>query len=178
MSDETPSPDVPPSLPALPVRYSASWANGALHIQHKWSLRVAAVNFFSASVFGFPFVEALSSGTLHSDLAFLAFSTLASAALLITSLWFLVNRSTVLAQQGWLTVRHGPLPWFGLQVKVEDVTRCDVKVHSRHKGGSPRDYKVFVKLRTGKEHTLLGSIPQESDAHKLEAIVEKTLGVS
>src|SRR5690606_18081521 len=68
-------------------------------------------------------------------LATAAWALLALAALLAYyGLCVLVNTTAFRVDDDWLTVKHGPLPWFGARkIPVDRITQLSTRMHhSRH----------------------------------------------
>jgi hypothetical protein len=91
-----------------------------------------------------------------------------------------VNRTVLEVNEGRLTVRNGPLPWFGNRdLDVSEVEQFySEEVMSRGRQGSVSyTYKVCGLLKGGQRVTLLDSLPKRDDALFVEQLVEKYLGI-
>jgi hypothetical protein len=98
--------------------------------------------------------------------------------LLYQGLAGLLNRTHIRAQEGRLTVRHGPVPWPGARdIDVRELTQLFVK-EVVHKAKSPTyTYDVCALVRDTGQVALLKGLPAPAQALFLEQQLESRLGI-
>jgi len=90
-----------------------------------------------------------------------------------------VNKTWISITARNLSIKHGPLPWFGNKEipshEIEQVF-CQRRV-TRNKNGTSISYHVRYLDTRGKEGKLLGGLKDSSQALYLEQEIESTLGI-
>jgi hypothetical protein len=90
-----------------------------------------------------------------------------------------VNRTVIRVGTGVVSVRHGPLPWFGnADLDSVDIKQlyCKEKV-TRSRSGTSLTYEVRVITRDDRNVRLVGGLPGSEQAIYLEQAIEKYLGI-
>lgn len=90
-----------------------------------------------------------------------------------------VNRTTVFAEPGLLTIHHHPLPWPGNKsVLVDQIEQlyCKEKV-SHSKNGTSVSYEVHAALHDGSQVKLLSGLDVADQALFIEQELERYLGI-
>lgn len=92
-----------------------------------------------------------------------------------------VNKTTVIVDYGQLTVRHGPLPWWGNR-RVE--TSHIVQLYSKENRSNYRrnnvwsgNFEVHAILKQGKHQKLLSGLDSSEHALFVEQAIEDHLGI-
>jgi hypothetical protein len=89
------------------------------------------------------------------------------------------NRTTFRVERGYLSVRHGPLPWPGnLEVPTSSLEQlfCTEKV-SHGRNGTTVRYGVEAVLKDGRHLKLAPGLEDREQAMFLEQTIEKHLGI-
>ena len=139
------------------IVFTLFW-NGFMCVWHAISLSQGA---YMMSVFGL----------LHTAIGIgVAYFTLAG----------FLNRTTVTAEMGMLTIRHAPLPWPGnKQLWDEQFEQLFSKEKVSHsKNGTNYSYEVHVALRDGEQVKLLGGLDKAEQALFIEQELERYLGIA
>lgn len=92
----------------------------------------------------------------------------------------LINRTTIEAVGGYLTVRHGPLPVPGnRRVEVHELAQLFVteKIHHSRKTGISHTYTLWAKLTSGRRIKILPRIGEPDQAIFFEQQIERYLGI-
>jgi hypothetical protein len=91
----------------------------------------------------------------------------------------LLNRTTIRAQQGRLTVRHAPIPWPGARdIDVSGLKQVFVKeVAHKGKNGTTHTYDLCAMLEDAAQVVLLKGLPAPTQALFLEQQLESRLGI-
>lgn len=90
-----------------------------------------------------------------------------------------LNKTWITVTADEVTVRHGPLPWFGnLALSSADIQQlyCEQSV-SRGKNGTGASYRLSAVLRDGRSLDLLRSLSSAAEARYLEQRIEERLGI-
>ncbi len=85
------------------------------------------------------------------------------------------NRTTVVLEDGVLSVSHGPLPWPGAQ-RVDTRTIEQLGVTAATYRGRVLDYRLHARLSNGQRCTLVHRLATEADAALLAEHLERALG--
>ncbi|HEX8210007.1 MAG TPA: hypothetical protein VF584_07455 [Longimicrobium sp.] len=173
-----------PPLPVpLPERLTVYTAGGGLRIERRWYAWTAVFLVFFCviwfGILGFWYLMAFSTGAwmlmlfplLHVAVGlFLAYFTAA----------MFVNATEVVVADGVLTVRHGPLPWFGnRQIATDSLEQLYCEEHvSRTRNGTTVTYSVRARGRDGRMVKLVTGLPQRDQAMYIEQEVERHLGIA
>lgn len=94
------------------------------------------------------------------------------------ALW--INKTHIHADYSRLTVRNGPLPWFGNKtIETPDIKQLYIAKRVRHaKGGSTIiRYDLRTKLRSGADIKLVSGLEEVEQATFLEEQLERHLGI-
>lgn len=87
-----------------------------------------------------------------------------------------VNKTFITLAGGTLTVRHGPLPWWGnTQMAASDIEQIFCRQHIGNKGA--RTYRVIALEKGGAERFLLKDLPDAEQALFIEQALEARLGI-
>jgi len=99
-----------------------------------------------------------------------------------TFIVMVVNSSMIRVNASMLSVRVGPLPWFGkIDVVVANIDQlfCEKLVFDGNgRGVSYISYNVIVQQRGGKQVYLVSGLPSYADARYLEQQVEQLFGIT
>jgi hypothetical protein len=90
-----------------------------------------------------------------------------------------VNRTVIRVAGGELTIRHGPLPWFGNHTLFGgdlEQLYCEEKMH-RGKNSTSTTYSVGAILRGGEKKELLSGLETPDQALYIEQQLERKLGI-
>jgi hypothetical protein len=90
------------------------------------------------------------------------------------------NRTTIAVRGEQLSVRHGPLPWWGNKdVAVGDLAQLYTEEQvTESKGGPTRTYHLGAVLRDGGRVRLVANLEQPEQALWLEQRLEEHLGIA
>ncbi|WPJ97160.1 hypothetical protein SH580_05490 [Coraliomargarita algicola] len=90
-----------------------------------------------------------------------------------------INKTDVVVDPNYLTVRHYPMPWFGSKkIRVHSIQQLYSKEHiSRSKNGVNISYRVYVLTNDNREQKLLTGLTELSQAHFIEHEIENVLGI-
>jgi hypothetical protein len=92
----------------------------------------------------------------------------------------LVNATTIVARNGMLSVRHGPIPWWAnCDVAIKDIEQlyCE-RQFVRGKRGSGRTYSVNALLTNGQKKIVLKSLTEGDEARFIEQEIEARVGIA
>lgn len=120
----------------------------------------------------------LSQGMLAMSLFGLLHTAIGLGVAYITLAGFL-NRTTIFAELGLLTIQHHPLPWPGSkQVLTDQIDQlfCKEKV-SHSKNGTNYSYEVYVALSDDAQVKLLSGLDMADQALFIEQELERYLGI-
>ncbi|OAI55530.1 hypothetical protein AYO49_01240 [Verrucomicrobiaceae bacterium SCGC AG-212-N21] len=98
-------------------------------------------------------------------------------AYVVLSLLF--NKTTIAASSGRLTVKHGPVPWWGnVELDSSEITQffCKEKVH-RSKNGPRYQYEIWSVHRDATTKKVVGASLDMDQALYVEQRLEKALGI-
>ena len=111
-----------------------------------------------------------------------AFGTLHGAVGIGLSYYVLagyINRTVIKVNRNMLTIKHGPLPWFGnKQLHSHDLAQlyCKECMH-RHKNSSSCTYEVHAILKDGQHAKLVTGLDESEQALYLEQEIERFLRI-
>jgi hypothetical protein len=91
----------------------------------------------------------------------------------------LLNRTTIAARNGLLTVRHGPVPWPGaMDVPTSELAQlfCTERL-LKSRNNTSRTYAVVAALRSGEKKLLVRDLPNPEQALFIEQTLERELGI-
>jgi hypothetical protein len=91
----------------------------------------------------------------------------------------LLNKTTIAASSGRLSVKHGPVPWWGnVDLDSSDITQffCKEKIH-RSKNGPQYQYEIWAVQRDSTSKKVVGSGLDMDQALYIEQRLEKALGI-
>lgn len=96
-----------------------------------------------------------------------------------TMLCTFINKTLITISARSLSIKHGPLPWFGnKQIAPHEIDQVFVQQSiTRNKNGRTIRYHVRYLDTKGKEAKLLGGLSDASHALFLEQEIESTLGI-
>jgi hypothetical protein len=169
---------------------------GAFTITFRWYRPVFAALMFLALIFDALMVvmmRALANGILvdrqgHVLPASAAPANLAFFGLLLTiglvgtylALAGVVNRTTIRVHRGVLTVRHGPLPWWGsCELATREIRQLSCSQRTtREKGGPQTWYTVVAQLSSGGSTPLITDLPYADQALFIEQELQAQLNVA
>lgn len=173
-----------PPLPVpLPERLTVYTAGGGLRIERRWYAWTAIfLTAFCVMWFGFlGFWYVMAFGTGQTALMLLPLLHVAAGLYLayFTAAMF-VNTSEIVVANGILTVRHGPLPWFGnREIPTDSLEQLYCQEHiSRSRNGTTVTYSVRARGRDGRLVKLVTGLPQRDQAMYIEQEVERHLGIA
>jgi hypothetical protein len=167
----------------LPPRFTVEDTFGGLTIRRRWFspailfLAVFAVGWDSFLVFWY--ATAFATGAPWIMVVFPVVHLAVGVVLTYSVVACFLNTTTVTAEDGRLTVRHGPLPWPGntdLETADFDQLYCEEKVH-RGKNGESRTYAVSALTRGGTKRKLLDGLTDADQAVFIEQRLEDYLKI-
>jgi len=89
-----------------------------------------------------------------------------------------INRTVISINQQWLTVTHGPLPWFGNKrierMQVNQLYAEEVRSHGKH-GRTSFSYQLNMLSRDNTKFKLLAGLPSPDIARFVEKTIEEHL---
>lgn len=91
----------------------------------------------------------------------------------------LFNRTTIRVADGWLTIRHGPVPWPGaVDVAVSDLRQLYLRRHYRgSKRGESHTWEVHAETTDEASVELVRRLRDPAQAEYLEWAIEEHLGI-
>ncbi len=164
----------------LPDRFQVAELGGVLAISWHWP-RWMAIPFAAFAVVwnGFLFFfyqKLLESSAPLGALLFPVLHVAAGVFITYFVLVILLNRTTLQAGRGEITVRHGPLPWPGNRtLSTHDLAQLFCVERRGSKGRI--SYDVMARLQSGREVKLVTGLMEERQARYLEQEVEKHLRI-
>ena len=91
-----------------------------------------------------------------------------------------LNRTSIEAASGELTIRHGPIPWRGNRsIPVDDLDQLysEERVSRGRQGATSTTYRLNAVLKDGRKLKLLSGLPEPDQALYLEQAIEEHLGI-
>lgn len=146
----------------------------------RWiSFRAAVKVVFTCVAFTF-FLEDLFY-KIHFGAAWIAISLVALATTYI-ALGGVLNRTTITVHGGALSVRHGPLPWWGNRtIATADLQRVffrEVGPTGPFERRPAKDYGVGALLKNGQTLNLVSALPDIPQARFIAQTIETHLGLA
>ncbi len=156
-----------------------STPRGRLTIVRRWSSRAGLLVALAAGVCNAVTVFALIDGTV--EIALLLGLAIGSLLLTYVGIALFVNRTTITVDRNRLTVRNGPLPWWGRrELASKDVLRLYCRqVVSEDPDDDSRtaSYLVDVATKEGKRLVLLSSLPTVEQARYIHRRLARHLKI-
>jgi hypothetical protein len=166
----------------MPAKFEVVDAGTGVQLSYRWySPKYIGLLIFTLFWNGFMIVWhtiALSQGMLMMSLFGLLHTAVGIGVAYSTLAGFL-NRTTILAELGFLTIQHHPLPWSGSkQMMTDQIDQlyCKEKV-SHSKNGTNYSYEVHAALRDGGQVKLLSGLDVADQALFIEQQLERYLGI-
>lgn len=96
------------------------------------------------------------------------------------TLAMIINRTWIKADNGVVSILHGPLPWTGnLVIPCSEIDQLFCREIIRHgKNGPSVSYELWAALRDGMTRKLLSTMLTEEQAIFIEQRLEKALGIT
>jgi hypothetical protein len=167
----------------LPERITVSTERGELRIERRWftwtAIFLAFFTVFWLGFLAFWYAMAFASGS-REMLLFPLLHVAVGLGVGYSTLAMFVNRTRIVVAGGSLTVRHGPLPWFGsrdIPTGALEQLYCDEHVN-RGRNGTTITYSVRARGRDGKLVKLVSGLPERDQAFFIEQEVERHLGIA
>ena len=94
-----------------------------------------------------------------------------------------LNRTHITADYQKISIRHGPLPWFGNKnIEAWDLKQLYAKEkisrsHGRHGSSTRTSYAVRAVTKSGRNIKLVGGLTTQEQAIFIEQKIEKYLGI-
>jgi hypothetical protein len=168
-----------PPMPAPPGVRLQNEA-GRLVITRRW-FSWAGIGFSTVGVLALVlfWLPVPSSGAMQADDSWPVVATVFSFVAGYMLLAALFNRTWIKAQDGVLSLIHGPLPWPGNQViPCTEVDQLFCKEVIQHKKDGPEvSYELWAATTGGVTRRLLKSFPGEDQALFFEQQIEMALGI-
>jgi hypothetical protein len=154
----------------------------ALALEYRWFglegvFMLLFTTFWCGSIF------TMISGIAVSDGVFAALPMLAvphvwiGVGLAYYSLATLLNTTEIFAEDGRLTVRHGPVPWWGSRdVRIDEIDQFYVERSGVRVNKQPR-WNLALMSKSGTGQVLVRLIATESEALWLEDTIERKLAI-
>jgi len=102
------------------------------------------------------------------------------AGLVYFTLAGFLNRTRIRVSDEALTVRHGPLPWFGSRdIPTDDIQQlyCTEHYHRSRHGTGSTTYRLNAALQDGRKIALLSGLSDTPHALFIEQEIESHLGI-
>jgi hypothetical protein len=167
----------------LPERFRVEEDAGATRISWRWfsAIHIFLI-FFCVAWDGFLLVWygiALNTDAPIIAIVFPIAHVAAGVGLTYYTLTGLVNRTRIEVSRNQLTIRHGPLPWFG---NVDSPGRQFTQLYgvenvATSKGQQTTSYTLFAVDREGRKVKLVGGLPEKDQVLYLEQTLERRLGI-
>lgn len=174
----------PPTPSEGGYRSAPSAARGPLVISRRW-FRMHHVFMLLFAIFWDGFLVVwyslgIASGAPIEMLLFPLLHVAVGIGITYGALMGLINRTTIRVEAGRLTVRHGPLPWFGNL--TTDATRLRQlylrrQTHRTENGGSYPTWKVLAETDTLEAQPIVSKLNDRDQAEYIEWVIEEHLGI-
>ena len=150
-----------------------------------WSLKIIFMTFFCIAWFGFLAVWYLMSSTVDEDpvrgvmMLFPIIHVAAGLWVLYYTLAGYVNTTTVELDRGYLSVRHGPLPWPGAgEIPTSSLKQLFCTRHEhRTKNGIHFTYRLNALLGDGRTRKIVSGLDAPDVPLYLEQQLEEFLRI-
>lgn len=145
-----------------------------LYIDHPWFNGCTVVMFLIAvPVMAYQSWSELGAGGVNGTAAVIMLGV--SILLGYYGLCLIVNSTEFRVDSEYLTVKHGPLPWFGHR----KIPACEIVQLSTHYHYSKHSshYRVRAHLRNGRSVQILEYAETEAEARSIERAIERHLGI-
>jgi hypothetical protein len=165
-----------------------NWGGG-LTLQWRWFnwmilLLTAFAIFWNGMMFSFVGGSLFSGGEgdFFMPFPFLCFPHFwVGLALLYYVLTGYINKTTVTVDHNQLTVRHGPLPWWGnKQLNTAEIVQLYAKQNfgrSYRSNGWSGNFEVHAVMKQGKHQKLLSGLDSSEHVLFVEQVIEDYLGI-
>ena len=174
--------------PPLPreggYRSAPSAERGPLVISRRWfRMHHVFMLFFTIFWDGFLVVwysTGIASGAPLEMLLFPLLHVAVGIGITYGVLMGLINRTTIRVEAGTLTVRHGPLPWFGnLTIDATRLRQLYLRRqnHRTKNGGSYSTWRVLAETDTLEALPIVGKLHDRDQAEYIEWAIEGHLGI-
>jgi hypothetical protein len=93
----------------------------------------------------------------------------------------LLNRTIISVQAGMVTVRHGPVPWFGyFQIATERIDQifCEQRLGSPGRNSRRSSIDVRIVTKDNEKQTMVSSLGELDEALFIEQQMEAYLGIA
>jgi hypothetical protein len=91
-----------------------------------------------------------------------------------------LNQTTIEVDTFRLSIRHGPLPWFGnctLPAAEIGQLYCQERTRRQNNGGSSTTYSVSAVTKGGRQVKLVSTLEDQDQALFIEQQIEQYLGI-
>ena len=91
-----------------------------------------------------------------------------------------VNRTVIRVERGFLSIRHGPLPWSGnKRIPLESLEQvfCLEEVRQSGRSGPTIRYSVRAVMKGGRAVVLVAGLKDPAEARAIEQALESRLGI-
>ncbi|QDU78843.1 hypothetical protein Pla110_05470 [Polystyrenella longa] len=170
-----------------PDNYEINEYHGVLHITWKWfNWGILFLVFFCVIWDGFLVVWYFIAATQGMDgkfslIAFLfpLLHVAVGALLTYYTIASLFNRTTILVGDHRLSIKHGPIPWKGVELRdTGDLDQLFVEEKvNRSKNGTSYTYLLKAKLHSGSELKLITNLASLQEGLFLEQKIEEFLKI-
>lgn len=170
-------------VPPAPIGYrdAPSSEPPKLVIRFRWFRWIAVfLVFFCIAWDGFLvtwYTVGLTSGAPLIALVFPILHVAVGVGMTYYTLALLVNRTRIAIEGGRLRVRHGPLPWRGVDVDASEVSALEVLGEPRKRNRRGRDtFRVMAHVG-GRAVDLMRRMEDEHAARFIAAAISRTLSL-
>lgn len=167
----------------LPSRFKVDESDGMTRITWRWFSFIHAFLIFFCIAWD-SFLVVWYGIALKADAPLIAIifpiaHVAAGVGLTYYTLTGLVNRTAIEVSRNHLSIRHGPLPWFGNhELPGRQLTQLfGEEVSSTNKGTTTYSYNLCALDREGKKIKLISSLPDKDQVLYLEQSLERRMGI-
>nr|HEX4313573.1 hypothetical protein [Kofleriaceae bacterium] len=160
--------------PALPAAYRGGPESPQFTLVRRWRDGWLAGMYLAGAMLSVLGCVELASSARGGDFVVLAYVGALAVVLAYIGACYVVDRTRVIAANGVLSIRHGPLPWFGARdVAADEIVHVGVRESSQVGLG----LDVHAVMRNGSTMVLLSDLPEVEHAGDLADTLAKHLGV-
>jgi len=167
---------------AMPTSITMTDNGRELSITRKWFTYTAFFLVFF-SLFWNGIVSVFVVGAITSGewimLLFISLHLTVGVCIAYYTLCLFVNKTRITVTRDYLSVKHGPLPWFGnSKLAASKVDQIWCKLHvQRNKNGTTITYQVHANSTHGKSKKLIGGLNKPEEALFVEQQIETFLKI-
>lgn len=167
----------------LPSRFRVEESDGTTRITWRWFSFIHAFLIFFCIAWD-SFLVVWYGIALNTDAPLIAIifpvaHVAVGVGLTYYTLTGLVNRTAIEVSRNHLSIRHGPLPWFGnREVPGRQYTQLfGEETSSTSKGNTTYSYNLCALDRDGQKVKLISNLPEKDQVLYLEQSLERRMGI-